>query len=468
MQVEKAKGTSLEDLEDSTSNGEEGMNPIAGGRAHLSSTVGSWQGERMLPTTNAIKWGILGLTFMQRMEVIGRQEMTYSKLARARSNCYKDGGYDRNAYGGSHHRNGHYTNRRQMGICNFSSRAEGFLHIPYEDCYENSPYDVHKGYHVSLEELKSLLVSYTCHVSLFGDMCIIAFDGNLFLLMPSMSKCLSSHVSLENPLTSSSVKFDPLYYGFRMLDDTSFVDSNIIGFELDCALFDFLHEEYLGKFIEDIDYVFPFLDALMKYFVGVTHLNQRFHLLSGQVEFSYNEHKLSCVVDSLHLLFESTFGFKFYHMRFKDFLLKGFGIQVGVGFEHTCKDFVVELLYYLSPFKEWFSKFSITLISFSKNSWPMFLKLRFDGMLFYHPPFKEFLKKMRFKEGGKGSWSFDHFVSISTHLNFQFPTLVKYKVYLHVQMLWSSYRKTILLTTTFLGETLFKLWFSRVILRVWK
>ncbi|KAI5677038.1 hypothetical protein M9H77_07988 [Catharanthus roseus] len=46
----------------------------------------------------------------QRMEAIGRQEMAYSKLARARSNCFKDGDYD--------------------------------------SC-ENSPYDVHKRYHGS-------------------------------------------------------------------------------------------------------------------------------------------------------------------------------------------------------------------------------------------------------------------------------------------------------------------------------
>ncbi|KAI5664470.1 hypothetical protein M9H77_23793 [Catharanthus roseus] len=82
------------------------------------------------------------------MEAIGRQEMTCSKLARARSNCYEDGNYRGNAYGGSHHRDGHSTHRSQMGIGNFSSRAKAFDHIPYEDC-ENSPYDVHKGYHGS-------------------------------------------------------------------------------------------------------------------------------------------------------------------------------------------------------------------------------------------------------------------------------------------------------------------------------
>ncbi|KAI5654045.1 hypothetical protein M9H77_31232 [Catharanthus roseus] len=85
------------------------------------------------------------------MEAIGRQEMAYSKLARARSNCYKDGGCGGNAYGGSHHRDRHSTHRSQMGISNFSSCAKAFDHIPYEDCCVNSPYDVHKRYHGSHE-----------------------------------------------------------------------------------------------------------------------------------------------------------------------------------------------------------------------------------------------------------------------------------------------------------------------------
>ncbi|KAI5672397.1 hypothetical protein M9H77_12761 [Catharanthus roseus] len=62
---------------------------------------------------------------------------------------------------------------------------------------------------VSLEELKSLLDSYTFQVSLIGDMCIIAFEGNLFFLGPFMKNCLSSHFFLRDPLLSSSVMFDP-------------------------------------------------------------------------------------------------------------------------------------------------------------------------------------------------------------------------------------------------------------------
>ncbi|KAI5681954.1 hypothetical protein M9H77_03182 [Catharanthus roseus] len=81
------------------------------------------------------------------MEVIDKQEKAYSKFANARSNCYKDGDYAGNAYEGSHHRDGHFTHKSQMGIGNFSSHAKAFDHIPYEECCENSLYDVHKGYH---------------------------------------------------------------------------------------------------------------------------------------------------------------------------------------------------------------------------------------------------------------------------------------------------------------------------------
>ncbi|KAI5681194.1 hypothetical protein M9H77_02421 [Catharanthus roseus] len=83
------------------------------------------------------------------IEAIGRQEIVYSKLVRARSNCYQDEEYGGNVYGGRHHRDGHFTHRSQMGTGNFSSRAKAFDLIAYEDCCESSPYDAHKGYHGS-------------------------------------------------------------------------------------------------------------------------------------------------------------------------------------------------------------------------------------------------------------------------------------------------------------------------------
>ncbi|KAI5666954.1 hypothetical protein M9H77_16807 [Catharanthus roseus] len=86
--------------------------------------------------------------------------MAYSKLARTRPNFYKDSDYDENAYGGSNHRDGNFTHRRQIEIGNFSSHAKTFDLIPYDDyrgydagvndtydyC-ENNPYDYYKGNH---------------------------------------------------------------------------------------------------------------------------------------------------------------------------------------------------------------------------------------------------------------------------------------------------------------------------------
>ncbi|KAI5667330.1 hypothetical protein M9H77_17183 [Catharanthus roseus] len=186
-----------------------------------------------------------------------------------------------------------------------------------------------------------------------------------------MSKYLSTHTSLEDPLMSSGVKFDPSCYGFGMLGDTSLVGPDIVGFELDYASFDILHDECLGKFIEDVDYAFPFLDSFMKNLDGVISFNQCFYLFNGQFEFSYNEHKLSSVANSLNMLFENIFGFKIYRIHFKDFLLKGFGIMVEIEFEQVCKGFVVEHFYYHIPFKELFSKLVMSLDSFQNNSWAL-------------------------------------------------------------------------------------------------
>ncbi|KAI5681818.1 hypothetical protein M9H77_03046 [Catharanthus roseus] len=55
--------------------------------------------------------------------------------------------------------------------------------------------------------------------------------------------------------------------------------------------------------------------------------------MSGQVEFSCNGQKLSNVINSLKTLFENTFGFQFYHLHFKEFLLEDFENRMGVNLE---------------------------------------------------------------------------------------------------------------------------------------
>ncbi|KAI5669015.1 hypothetical protein M9H77_18868 [Catharanthus roseus] len=60
-----------------------------------------------------------------RMEAIGRQEMAFSRVAKARSNCYKDGGYDGNAMEEATIEMD-ITPIGVMGIGNVSSRAKTF------------------------------------------------------------------------------------------------------------------------------------------------------------------------------------------------------------------------------------------------------------------------------------------------------------------------------------------------------
>ncbi|KAI5667687.1 hypothetical protein M9H77_17540 [Catharanthus roseus] len=70
---------------------------------------------------------------------------------------------------------------------------------------------------------------FLCVENRWGFLLILS-QGNLFLLLPSMTNFLSSLFSLEDPLMSSSVMFDPSCYGFGNLDDSSLVELNIVGF----------------------------------------------------------------------------------------------------------------------------------------------------------------------------------------------------------------------------------------------
>ncbi|KAI5649396.1 hypothetical protein M9H77_35401 [Catharanthus roseus] len=69
-------------------------------------------------------------------------------------------------------------------------------------------------YEVSFVKLKLFLESYLSYVSIIGDVCAISFGDGLFLVVPYMTKCLSSNTSLEDPLISSGVKFYPSCFGF--------------------------------------------------------------------------------------------------------------------------------------------------------------------------------------------------------------------------------------------------------------
>ncbi|KAI5676018.1 hypothetical protein M9H77_06968 [Catharanthus roseus] len=130
-------------------------------------------------------------------------------------------------------------------------------------------------------KLELFLQSYLSQVSIYGDLCAISFGGGLFLVVPYVSKCLSSHAFLEDSLLHSGSILGLSCHDFGVLNNAS-IESIVIGFGLDGALFDIQHDKCLGKFVENVGYVSSFLDIFMEnhnYFVS---LNQLMSFVIGQ------------------------------------------------------------------------------------------------------------------------------------------------------------------------------------------
>ncbi|KAI5652961.1 hypothetical protein M9H77_30148 [Catharanthus roseus] len=144
-----------------------------------------------------------------------------------------------------------------------------------------------KCYEVSVVELELFLASYLSHVSIYGDLCTISFEGGLSLLLRYVSKCLSSYAFLEESLWHSGSIFDLSCYDFRVMNNAS-IESIVVGFGLDSALFDILHDKFLGKFVENVNYFSSFLAIVMENHNDFVPLNQLMPFVNGQVEFSYN------------------------------------------------------------------------------------------------------------------------------------------------------------------------------------
>ncbi|KAI5641600.1 hypothetical protein M9H77_00423 [Catharanthus roseus] len=117
-----------------------------------------------------------------------------------------------------------------MGINEMNATGKCTYHSSIRDTPELSNSGNGVNVIIIIWESQTRIKRKDFQVSLISDMCIIAFEGNLFLLVPSMTNRLSSHLPLEDPLMSSNVMFDPSCYGFGNLDDTSLVELNIVAF----------------------------------------------------------------------------------------------------------------------------------------------------------------------------------------------------------------------------------------------
>ncbi|KAI5648337.1 hypothetical protein M9H77_34342 [Catharanthus roseus] len=161
--------------------------------------------------------------------------------------------------------------------------------------------------------LKELPISLSLNPSV---MCYKVSLVGLELLLEFYLLSLSSHAFLEDSLLHYGSMFDPSCHAFGVMNNASI---------------EFIVR--LGKFVENVSYVSSFLDIFMETHNDFVFLNNLRSYMSGQVEFSCNEQKLSNIIHSLNTLFENTFGFQFYHLHFKDFLLKSLQNQTGVNLE---------------------------------------------------------------------------------------------------------------------------------------
>ncbi|KAI5676774.1 hypothetical protein M9H77_07724 [Catharanthus roseus] len=317
-------------------------------------------------------------------------------------------------------------------------------------------------------ELEMSLVAYTSHVCIFGELCAISLDGNLFLLVPCMLKCLTPCVSLENQLVPNVFNCLSFHASFvnHLLPSEAKLD-------LLCFEHENLHDDY-------------FMEPKVVESCFATS-NQLASLSSEQIEFPLDEHEPSNLVESLKTLFGDAHGFQFYHSHFKKFSLKDDlenKMRVGFeklkaspcafvktmlekeSFEQIWKDFVDKHTYYHIPFKDWCWKLGISFVCFQKNSCTSSLSHEIDSSLFYHKPFKElvwkndisltlswknscalflkyefeatwlyhlhfkeFLKNMIFKEEYRKFWTLESSMSASPLLNLDVVEFEKHKVH---------------------------------------
>lgn len=88
-----------------------------------------------------------------------------------------------------------------------------------------------------------MIYCYTYHVSILGELCVLFLDGSPFLLVPYMSKFLSSHATFLDQMLISGDNCDLFYVDLGSLHRDLLIDYKVVGLGLDCALLNVLHSK---------------------------------------------------------------------------------------------------------------------------------------------------------------------------------------------------------------------------------
>ncbi|KAI5668634.1 hypothetical protein M9H77_18487 [Catharanthus roseus] len=294
------------------------------------------------------------------------------------------GGTGFNAYGGNNHGNGNFTPRRHVGVGNFSSYAKSFEHTSYEDYvgygrvnnkydyYEHSSYECYEGYHHSFGREFYFNFSKVNEIPQAQE---VVEESVVLHVKEEISIVEHCDFMRDKNIEKESIEIkekERVEDKERLVQRLCIFDSISI-FSKESAHLECSKEKEMNSYV----------CIILK--------------IQVRMKFFGNEQKLSSVITSLNTLFENTVGFQFYHLHFKELLLKDFENRMGAklelfklnplafeksnlrkeAFEQVCKDFVVGHLYYRRSFKEWFLKLFLSFDSIPKNSCALILKQEF-------------------------------------------------------------------------------------------
>ncbi|KAI5657921.1 hypothetical protein M9H77_26714 [Catharanthus roseus] len=94
-------------------------------------------------------------------------------------------------------------------------------------------------------------------ISLLEDMLDVKFEDST---KDEDGKLAYKSINTINFSPSNSyLSFETYFKEINMLDECSFANPNIVGFELECGLFDVRHDKSIGMYVEQSDYVLLFL-----------------------------------------------------------------------------------------------------------------------------------------------------------------------------------------------------------------
>ncbi|KAI5654536.1 hypothetical protein M9H77_31723 [Catharanthus roseus] len=228
----------------------------------------------------------------KRMDAIGRQEIAYSKLTRARSKCFKDEGCDENDY--------------------------VFLEI-------NLPCSI--SY--------SCYVSYSCYGVDKFLFCGVMGQRNHSLFVNVPHQVINhdrTHVLVVQHLFLAILVFilhdgDPWNNNCASLRDTNhhtfgFLENN--SYVFDGSLFSSLGDhcvKFQEKIVEHFQYVLTSLDTYVKNLVEQILADKTLMVVNGLLEHLWHGLKLLFVEISFKTVFERAFCFKFFLVHYKKFLL---------------------------------------------------------------------------------------------------------------------------------------------------